>query len=217
MGELTKQWQSVEHGVLTLYAAVTGGDDWFNVQRPLSHLRPHYTLAFLFYLTFFLFILANTFTSLVVEATMRSSEDDDACMIQQMLEQEKDLVRDFKNLYHTGDTDDSGDISQDEFTQMASDPKTLAWAHTLDLDLGDAEAFFSMLSCNGQIKVDPEAFVNGCIRLKGNAKSTDLMSLTFKHNRLSTLCEEQFASLRELLGAPAMSFACSSLSPRLLR
>merc|ERR1712060_362779 len=90
-------------------------------------------------------------------------------------------------------------MTLEEFLVLATDEKTIAWAHTLDLDLRDAQTFFEVLSSNGKGTVDPETFVEGCVKLKGNARSLDLISLDHKHDKLATFCEQQFRAIRDLL------------------
>merc|ERR1712217_592270 len=61
-----------------------------------------------------------------------------------------------------------------------------AFAKSLEIDITDAKQFFLILSGNGRRTVDIETFVVGCIKLKGTAKSMDLMDLMYSHKRAAT-------------------------------
>jgi len=86
------------------------------------------------------------------------------------------------------------------------DPETVAFAATLDIDVKDLKQFFYILSRNGSRSVDLETFVVGCIRLRGTAKSMDVMESVLlqkeamekadvRHQRLEELCRESFAEI----------------------
>merc|ERR1712032_904809 len=107
-------------------------------------------------------------------------KDDESDMIQQALEEKSGLVESFMKLCRTLDSDHDGTLSHDEFVLLTKDPSMLAWASSLHLDVEDAEELFQMLSSHGNDEVDPESFVYGCIKVKGGARSIDLISLTYQ-------------------------------------
>merc|ERR1719401_3271473 len=82
----------------------------------------------------------------------------------------------------------------------------IAFCSSLDIELLDVDLFFNVLSSNGRRSVDLETFVVGCIKLRGLAKSMDLIELICMHknlqvkqDRLTSFCEKQFDQLRLLL------------------
>ena len=90
-------------------------------------------------------------------------------------------VRMLKDWFGTIDSDCSGSITYDEFVVALEDPSMVSFALEMGIDLPDIKQFFSVLSSNGQRGVDLDTFVVGCIKLKGAAKSMDLMDLVFAH------------------------------------
>merc|ERR1719265_1268164 len=58
-----------------------------------------------------------------------------------------------------------------------------AFAQSLEIDTSDTKQFFCILSDHGKRTVDIETFVVGCIKLKGQAKSMDLMDLVYAHRQ----------------------------------
>merc|ERR1712146_774902 len=88
------------------------------------------------------------------------------------------------------------------------DPALLAFAASLDLEVNDLERFFYILSAEGKRRVDLEAFVVGCIKMRGTARSMDLFDLQMtqreevEHIRtLERYCKRQFERLYDLLSA----------------
>merc|ERR1712190_432199 len=88
-------------------------------------------------------------------------------------------------------------ITYDQFARSANDPDVLAFAETLEIELFDLKQFFSVLSANNKRPVNLESFVIGCIKLKGMAKSMDLLDLIYAHRASSDLIGKRLASLED--------------------
>ena len=73
-----------------------------------------------------------------------------------------------RTLVSSMDVDGSGTITLDEFREKLLQPR-VAWNfYNLGLDIANAELFFKILCAMAQEhKVDIEAFVEGCARMKG--------------------------------------------------
>ena len=74
--------------------------------------------------------------------------------------------------------DDSGDgvVNWEEFTALLQDHRVLTWLAALDLDVAHCEGLFELLD-TGDGRISFHEFVQGVQRLKGPAKSVDLVSL----------------------------------------
>ena len=87
----------------------------------------------------------------------------------------------------------------------------VAFASSLDIEASQLEQFFGILSGGGERVVDLETFVVGCIKLRGVAKSMDLMEVLITQQRVSEeqsrfvhYCEEQFLSLQQATRAKSL-------------
>merc|ERR1712137_11009 len=125
----------------------------------------------------------NTMTSLFVEGIMSSSELDDRMVIDLQLEQKQKYIEKLRKFYDEIDNDGSGEISYHELCANLHNPTWYAFAASLEIDASDAKQFFHLLSNEGNHPVDIDTFVVGCIKLKGHAKSMDLVSLAYAHQR----------------------------------
>eukprot|EP00747_Dinoflagellata_sp_TGD_P202882 gnl/TRDRNA2_/TRDRNA2_76468_c1_seq1.p1 gnl/TRDRNA2_/TRDRNA2_76468_c1~~gnl/TRDRNA2_/TRDRNA2_76468_c1_seq1.p1 ORF type:complete len:144 (-),score=39.24 gnl/TRDRNA2_/TRDRNA2_76468_c1_seq1:62-433(-) len=63
------------------------------------------------------------------------------------------------------------------------DEQLEAFANSLYIDTQDLEQVFALLSNEGKNSVDIDAFVVGCIRLKGAAKSSDVNALLHEQRK----------------------------------
>merc|ERR1719230_2070854 len=81
-------------------------------------------------------------------------------------------------------------IAVEAFSKHKDNKNVVAFAESLEIETTDLEQFFSILSANGTRPVDLETFVVGCIKLRGVAKSMDLMDLLITQKKF---VEEQRA------------------------
>merc|ERR1712110_791887 len=56
-------------------------------------------------------------------------------------------------------------------------------------------AFFEVLSAKGSKKVDLDTFVQGCIKLRGSAKSMDMSQVMIQQQAANELLEQQRAAM----------------------
>lgn len=176
---IDEHWSSVGSSMLSLYMAATAGKEWSVLAAPLREVGFIFYLLFLVYIAFFAFVVMNTVTGLFIEATMQNSEKDQQMIIQMELEKKGQYIDKLQAFYDEMDDDQDGEISFEEFSRHVNTPEMRAFARSLEIDVLDAKQFFCILSDHGRRSVDVETFVVGCIKLKGAARSMDLMDLVY--------------------------------------
>lgn len=178
-----EHWGSVVGAMNSLFMVVTSGMDWHEVVQPVHAAGDHFYILFLMYIGCFVFVVTNTITSIFVESAIEHSQKDHQFVIQLELEKKHVYVQKLQAFYDEIDTDKQGVISYEKFCEYAEDPRMLAFAASLEIDILNAKQFFCMLSDSGTRLVDVETFVVGCIKLKGMAKNMDLMELIYSHKK----------------------------------
>eukprot|EP00929_Paragymnodinium_shiwhaense_P038289 TRINITY_DN20259_c0_g1_i1.p1 TRINITY_DN20259_c0_g1~~TRINITY_DN20259_c0_g1_i1.p1 ORF type:complete len:1209 (-),score=344.57 TRINITY_DN20259_c0_g1_i1:176-3772(-) len=207
--ELANLWGTVQHSMLSLYMCVTNGADWADIADSLVNVGMPYYMLFLLYILFYTCVVANTLTSLFVESTMVNADKDQQHVIQNALEQADKIIDKLRGWFMDVDSDGNGFITYEEFCEALNDPRSVAFASTLDLGMTDLKQFFAALSLNGKQPVDLETFVVGCIKLRGWARSMDLMELMYFHRqnvqqtrlqqlRFHEFCLAKFESIKSL-------------------
>lgn len=83
----------------------------------------------------------------------------------------------FEKMYEQMDSDNRGLVSLDGFQEHMDDDKVSGFFILLDIDPSDASALFKLLDDDGSGQIDPDEFVDGCLRLQGLARSIDLAYL----------------------------------------
>jgi len=169
---LQAHWGSLQSAMLVLFQAISNGIDWENLLDPLmEYVSPWLAIPVCAYIGFGIFALMNIVTGVFVESALDSAKR----------EQERFLLHTVRNLFHMTDRDQSGDISWDEFKTKLDHPDMHVYFKSIDLDIDEAEDLFKLIDINDSGSIDPEEFVNGCIRLQGPAKAIDLATLMHEY------------------------------------
>eukprot|EP00929_Paragymnodinium_shiwhaense_P101790 TRINITY_DN6497_c0_g1_i4.p1 TRINITY_DN6497_c0_g1~~TRINITY_DN6497_c0_g1_i4.p1 ORF type:complete len:723 (-),score=151.68 TRINITY_DN6497_c0_g1_i4:212-2380(-) len=202
-------WGSVQTAMLTLYKSVTGGQDWAEFASTLWPVGAAYYMLFLLYILFYTCVICNTITSLFVESTMVNADKDQQVVIQSALENSDEYIEKLRGWFSSVDSDGNGCITYDEFSEKLQDPEAIAFASTLNIELTDLKQFFAGLSNNGTRAVNLEAFVVGCIRMRGPAKSMDLLELMFHQREAAEASRRQLSEFEDFCRAELKSLRCS--------
>lgn len=180
---LQEDWGSLSSGMVSLFAAATGGLDWKAYSDCFFAVGPHYYGIFIFYIAFFSIVVVNTITALFVDSVREGHKNDDYVIHKEHLSKTEEYVGKITKLYRHLDVDNDGQLTQDEFRACLGDPRMTAFATSLEIDVTDLDLLFDILSGKGKYTVDIETFIIGCIRLKGPAKSIDVVDVAITQRR----------------------------------
>merc|ERR1712232_199969 len=168
---------SLGGSMASLFAAISGGEDWMHLSEPLEQLNKWYLLVFVFYVTFVLFGILNIVTAIFVEAASHVAEIDRDLVIQDDINREKKVIEKIKQIFISADTDGSGFLSKQELDVALESTDIVAYLKTLEWDVSEARGLFQLLDCEGKLEVGIDEFVYGMMRLKGCAKTLDIATM----------------------------------------
>merc|ERR1712232_915095 len=94
-----------------------------------------------------------------------------------MLANKQRLVSQFENLFACFDKDQTGCVSRSEFAEHVNDPDVADFFAILEIEVSDAIRLFDLLDTTGDEEIEIEEFVMGCLKLKGPARSYDIVDL----------------------------------------
>lgn len=170
--------------IVTLFECITGGRDWGEVYHALVKISLIYGVCFLVYIYFMVFLVLNVVIGTVVDVTSGVAARDRDRMVEDEMKALKDYASDIKDFFRQADADGSGQLSWEEFRTHLADNRVKAYFQTLDLDIRQAHVLFKLLDCNDNDEVGIDEFLDGCLRLKGQAKSLDLHLVIYQLERL---------------------------------
>lgn len=195
--DVMDRWGSINKAMLTLFMAITGGIDWNTVFDPLGGLGPIFPWVFLLYIVWVIFVMANVITAVVVEYAIAHGNRDIMHMVQSQMEKKEEYEESLRLLFMEMDSNGDGEVSLDEFISKAGNPELLAFLESLEIEVGEAEPFFFMLSDGGRMCVTLEQFVTGCIRLRGQGlQALEIHEIKARHAR-SQIMLSRMAAVQE--------------------
>jgi len=116
-------------------------------------------------------------TGIFVERACEFSGLDKDLSVQVEMKRNETFLVEMKKIFDEADIDGSGTITWHEFKAYLANPQVQAYLCTKQLNAFDARMFFDMLVEDRTDDLDLEAFIVGCQRLKGEARSVDLLAV----------------------------------------
>mmetsp|Transcript_77663 Transcript_77663/g.154071 ORF Transcript_77663/g.154071 Transcript_77663/m.154071 type:complete len:604 (+) Transcript_77663:80-1891(+) len=201
---LYSHWASVLQAMYTLHKVSTGGLNWGIVADALLHTGWQNLVIFLLYITLFMFVLTNAVTAIFCSCADEFANRDITTIVDDQLKRKKQYVKSVYAVFSDMDKNRDDVVSKAEFLGKLNDPRLLEFAKSLDIDPMDLEQFFDIVSEWGKIDVDLDTFVDGCMRLRGAARSMDIYELLMKQNLLGkemSCLQRQTYATHKLLGS----------------
>jgi len=200
--KLHEYYGNVPRAVLTLFQTITGGVDWYEAMEPLADTGWVYVVLFLSYQVFVQLAVMNVVTGLFLQSAIEQAQHDQEHVVQLRLRDKGDFVKRLSALFKELDCYHGGCISLAQFESRLADPKMQALFETFEIDNADAWTFFKLLDTDGGGTVDMDHFVEGCLRLKGFAKSIQMAQVMYHHkwimDKLVDLSDEVHTQLGPL-------------------
>eukprot|EP00747_Dinoflagellata_sp_TGD_P196906 gnl/TRDRNA2_/TRDRNA2_67602_c1_seq1.p1 gnl/TRDRNA2_/TRDRNA2_67602_c1~~gnl/TRDRNA2_/TRDRNA2_67602_c1_seq1.p1 ORF type:complete len:290 (+),score=39.72 gnl/TRDRNA2_/TRDRNA2_67602_c1_seq1:2-871(+) len=180
---------SLYNTMVSLYSGVTGGTDWMELYEALAVIGDAYAYFFLFYTAFFIFAVFNVLTAIFVENAVILSQPDRHDLLMKQRRKEKQVSDHLKTLIQELDDNGDGTIHWEEFQHTLSSDQVAPTLRAMGLDIRDAELFYNMLRASitdgtEGVEMTVDAFVDGCMKMRGQATSIDLMSLVFQVQKI---------------------------------
>jgi len=182
--ELLGYFGSIQVTMVTMFAVISGGEDWMTVMSPLSEMSSFYTFAFVVYIFLTTNGILHVIVGIFVESTMAASRNDKDLVISDELARKDSYMAQMNEVLNETDSDQSGTISWEEFETKLQDHRVIAYFAALELDVGEARGLFELLDTEETNEVPIDEFVVGCFRLKGGAKGIDLAALMYENKKM---------------------------------
>eukprot|EP00927_Polykrikos_kofoidii_P013026 TRINITY_DN15670_c0_g2_i1.p1 TRINITY_DN15670_c0_g2~~TRINITY_DN15670_c0_g2_i1.p1 ORF type:complete len:772 (+),score=131.44 TRINITY_DN15670_c0_g2_i1:94-2409(+) len=183
LDDLHKYYGSMPKSVYSLYIAMSNGMSWDVLLRPLFHVDAAYAALFLFYITFSMFGLLNVLTSVFVESTMKSAQHYKDLVIQEAQYRKDTSLTHLKTLFAQMDKDGDGLLSMDEMRRQLTMDECNGYLEACDISINDCEVLFRLIDRDNSGAISIAEFCEGCLTLKGEARSFDIHCLIYEQSR----------------------------------
>lgn len=184
--KLGETWGSVGSSIMSLWSAITGGDDWRNFTDVFGQNEYYQINLILFslYISFAVLVMLNLVTGVFVDGMQRIIRDD----------REKDLVKTAVGVFAEADIDHNEDLSEDEFADVIDSEALDDVFLALGIQADEAGKLFHVLDTDKSGTLTLAEFVFGCVRLSQNARVVDIA--LSERSIKSDMCDLETSILR---------------------
>ncbi|CAE7665311.1 Cacna1f [Symbiodinium pilosum] len=196
VGFIEDRFGGLESSMHTLYASITGGLTWIEARDALAEISTLWGLLFEAYIAFCTFAVLNVMTGVFCQSAMESAEKDHELVLQNVVQEKAKYFRAVRRLFAQLDQNGDGGITAKEFEVALQDPALMHVFDALEISADDAWNLFTQLDSDGDAHVDAEEFLEGCMLLKGPARSIDVMGIKRDVAVVKHRLQQVFATLR---------------------
>jgi len=166
---------TLDKSILSLYMAMSGGNDWGQYFEALEVMPSGgiQALLFILFITFSIFAVVNIVTGVFVDNAMQSGRQDREVIVHEELENKKEYLRSLQALFDRIDDEGDGTITPETLRLALMDDNVQAFFTAMKLDVPDARILFELLDFDESGEITIDEFLNGCYRLQGDASNID--------------------------------------------
>jgi len=198
----TVEWMFLHYGTagrsLWTVFEITFSGGWPNYARRLvEEVSVGFAWFFAVYISTVVFAMTRIITALFLKDTLAVAANDAEMMIQEKTREKKAYAAKLLEVFEAADASGDGLITFEEFENFVNDPIVKTYLATLELDANETKNLFCMLD-DGDGHVTAEEFVQGAVRLKGVARSQDVVSIMHDFTRMGRHIHALQSSIHEL-------------------
>lgn len=160
--------------VYILLQAMLGGVSWGEVTNALKDMPWIFFALFFFYLSFTILAVLNIITGVFVDNAVETAKTQREFLVQKEMELREAYTKEMRQFFMEMDSDGSGSITMAELMEYFDDKRVQSYFQALGLDPEDTERLFELIDEDGSGEVSIDEFLQGCLRLKGLARSIDV-------------------------------------------
>merc|ERR1711920_384200 len=119
-----------------------------------------------------------------------------------MGEEGMQLTEELTRIFTRFDDDGSDELNKEEFEDLMSTSEGLLALQSIGIQPAEAAGLFDLLDQDGSGAVGLQEFISNCIRLHGDAKAVDVVTILYENKKIAKKLEE----LKRLItgGAPPL-------------
>jgi len=167
---------TVSKSVFSLFELLTM-EGWTDIGRPLVNKSPWLIMFFIAFFMIFSFGLMSMIVGLVVDHTIQYSQTNDFTVEQEKRNKKREIIETLKAFFLASDADGDGMLTLSELREGLENNEQIRQAlERVDVPADMWRDFFDVLDKEQQGQVTVEQFLKGIDRLRGEARSKDLVA-----------------------------------------
>merc|ERR1712232_131065 len=178
--DLLRFFGRLEFSIMSLFKAMSGGEDWGRYYDALSLMTWTYPASFLVFICFCVFAVVNVVTGIFGDTAMQANLADTEVIVQEELHAKQDYLKSMDEIFLEMDADGTGCLERGEFEEKLGDERVAALFAALGLDVNDARMLFTLLDYDESGHIMIEEFGHGCYKLQGESRSLDMAVMQYE-------------------------------------
>jgi len=142
----------------------------------MENVSQGYGYSILIYKLIVGFGMLRVMSGVFLHETFKAAASDDELMVVQKKRAQEKHKKKMMRLFKAADPTGEGHIGRAEFAEMLQDQTVKTWLSAQDVEVGDGLLLFDLMD-DGDHKLSPGELIRGMARLKGAARSIDLVGL----------------------------------------
>jgi len=176
---LIEKFGSIGDSIISLYQAISGGEDWGAYLKAISPIGPLYSYLFICFIGFCQISLLNILTGIFVENALQKAQPTKEQIALEKHEEETALNKHLQRLIDAYDPDGDGRVPVEEFFLGVIGSPLHVYLDSMDVSVQELKEFVRLISAgkkggpnDGTISV--KTLVNGCHMVRGSARNLDM-------------------------------------------
>lgn len=163
--------------MLSMFEITLG--NWPPVARLLSEeVSEWFALLLIIHKLTIGFGVIGVITGVILQETFKVALTDDVIMLRARKRASTVIHKKMEALFHALDTDEDGLLQREEFEELSGDPNVRHWLASMDIETDDLGILFELIDENKDGSVSLEEIVSRMPRIRGTARSMDVLALT---------------------------------------
>lgn len=193
-GDDLRRWVFYNYGsstraTYTLFEATFSGC-WPNYSRKMvDEINPLYSVFWILYIAGAVFAITRIISATFVKETLNVAGQQSDLMVYERMRNKDRYVKQLKQFFIEADQSGDGKVDRDEFDEIMSNPKVLAWLQALELEVHETYALFNLID-DGDGEISCDEFLQGVVRLKGQARCVDVVAILRDVSRIHSRLEQ---------------------------
>lgn len=168
---------TIGRSMFTLLQIVTL-DSWCSsIARYVADRHWYLSIFFIMFIIMTTFSLLNIIVSLIVEQTLTETRRAESRASVRAEKTRRNELEKLREIFMLADADYSGVLDLHEFITASQDPEVLSRLMQLEMPVEEATQLFQVMEGNGSRSLTMKEFIDGCTKLKGQARSKELMGV----------------------------------------
>jgi len=174
----------------TLFKGMSGGVSWGEAAEPLLEISYLLFAIFLMYIFFTLFSVLNIVTGVFVDSAIQAAQQDRHVLVENKRNIKKKTTEHLLSILEEIDVDRTGVLDRQELEQAMGHDHVKSYFAALEIDTSDISQLVDLLDNDSDGTIDISEFVEGLLRLKGEAKSFDVHMMMMQNRQVLQVCKD---------------------------